>query len=213
MSNGWARRVAVATMGAVVVGWCVPQAAAYAGPRPTDKVEIDVVKVNGSGCRAGSALVAVSPDNTAFTVTYSNYLAQVGPDAKKKDAEKDCKISLRVRVPRDFTYAIGRTDYRGFAELESGVTARQVAKYYFNGAGKTAAIQHSFAGPYSDYWQTTDVGPSAYEPCGKQRHLNIDTELTVQAGSSDPSRTNMMAMDATDGTIKSTYQLLWRKCS
>src|SRR5690349_8784033 len=77
MGNGWARRAAVIAAGVVVVGWCVPQAVAHAGPRPTDRIEIKVVKTNGSGCRAGSAEVAVSPDNTAFTVTYSTYLAQV----------------------------------------------------------------------------------------------------------------------------------------
>jgi hypothetical protein len=47
-------------------------------PPPTDHIVIDVVTVNGSGCPPGSAAVAVSPDNTAFTVTYSQYLAQVG---------------------------------------------------------------------------------------------------------------------------------------
>jgi hypothetical protein len=212
MRNEWARRAAVAVAGAAVVGWCAPQAVALAGP-PTDRVAIDVVKTNGSGCRAHSAVVAVSPDNTAFTVTYSNYLAQVGAGAKKQEAQKDCKLSLRVKVPRDFTYAIGRTDYRGFAQLEPGVTARQTAKYYFNGAGKTSAVEHTFAGPYDDDWQTADEGPSAYEPCGKQRHLNIDTELSVVAGTSDPTKTSMMAMDSTDGTIKSTYQLLWKKCA
>ena len=52
-----------------------------ADPPPTGQITIDVVTVNGSGCRIGTAAVAVSPDNKAFTVTYSEYLAQVGPDA------------------------------------------------------------------------------------------------------------------------------------
>ncbi|CAM5378677.1 hypothetical protein SALBM311S_06184 [Streptomyces alboniger] len=34
--------------------------------------------MNGSGCPQGTAAVAVSEDNTAFTVTYSDYLAQAG---------------------------------------------------------------------------------------------------------------------------------------
>ena len=161
MGNGWARRVAVTAAGVVVIGWCVPQAVAHAGPRPTDRVEIKVVKLNGSGCKGDSAVVAVSPDNTAFTVTYSSYLAQVGGDAKKKEATKDCKLTLHVGVPKNFTYAIGRTDYRGYAQLAPGATARQSAKYAFNGAGKTAAVQHDFTGPYDDYWQTADEGPSA----------------------------------------------------
>lgn len=43
---------------------------------PPDKIIIKVATVNGSGCPQGTAAVAVSEDNTAFTVTYSDYLAQ-----------------------------------------------------------------------------------------------------------------------------------------
>ncbi|MEV5463495.1 DUF4360 domain-containing protein, partial [Streptomyces cellulosae] len=42
---------------------------------PPDKIVIKVATVNGSGCPQGTAAVAVSEDNTAFTVTYSDYLA------------------------------------------------------------------------------------------------------------------------------------------
>lgn len=42
---------------------------------PPDKIVIEVATVNGSGCPLGTAAVAVSQDNTAFTVTYSDYLA------------------------------------------------------------------------------------------------------------------------------------------
>lgn len=43
---------------------------------PPDKIVIKVATVNGSGCPQGTAAIAVSEDNTAFTVTYSDYLAQ-----------------------------------------------------------------------------------------------------------------------------------------
>src|SRR3954470_23164074 len=82
---------------------------------PPDKIVIKVATVNGSGCPAGTAAVAVSPDNTAFTVTYSNYLAQVGKGAKPTDFRKNCQLNLVTHVPQGFSYAIASVDYRGYA--------------------------------------------------------------------------------------------------
>ena len=65
---------AAAVLATVLVA---PASAAQAGA-PSDKMVIDVVSVNGSGCPDNSAAVTVSPDNTAFTVSYSQYTAQVG---------------------------------------------------------------------------------------------------------------------------------------
>ncbi|MET1072355.1 MAG: DUF4360 domain-containing protein, partial [Umezawaea sp.] len=73
---------------------------------PPDHITIEVVTVLGSGCPAGTAAVAVSPDNKAFTVTYSRFTAQVGPDSKPIDFRKNCQLALNVRVPQGYTYAI-----------------------------------------------------------------------------------------------------------
>src|ERR1051325_7886161 len=43
---------------------------------PPDKIVIDVATVNGSGCPAGTAAVAVSPAQRAFRVPYSQTPAQ-----------------------------------------------------------------------------------------------------------------------------------------
>lgn len=87
---------------------------------PSGKITITVATVNGSGCRPGSAAVAIAPDNTAFTVTYSEYLAQAGAGSKPTDSRKNCQIALNVHVPQGFTYAIARADYRGYASLARG---------------------------------------------------------------------------------------------
>ncbi|MBP2401210.1 DUF4360 domain-containing protein [Streptomyces syringium] len=199
----------------LVVAGAMPSAAADTGP-PPDKVVIDVLAVNGSGCPAGTAAVAVAADNTAFTVTYSNYLAQVGVGSKPTDFRKNCQLGLNVRVPQGFTYAIARADYRGFAYLESGATGMERASYYFQGMSHTTSVTHRFAGPVNDNWQTSDVTgveSLVYAPCGTQRILNVNTELRVSAGTSDPTRTNsFMAMDSTDGSVNTLYHFAWKEC-
>ncbi|UQI45322.1 DUF4360 domain-containing protein [Streptomyces sp. HU2014] len=193
-----------------------PGAAATDGVPPPDKIVIDVVSVNGSGCPAGSANVAVSPDNQAFTVSYSSYVAQVGVGSKPTDARKNCQLSLNVHVPQGFTYAVAKADYRGFAHLEKGATALQRATYYFQGMSQTAYMNHPFAGPLNDGWQTSDtteIDALIYAPCGAVRYFNINTELRVEAGTSDPAKTNsFMAMDSTDGSINTLYHFAWKQC-
>lgn len=183
---------------------------------PTDQVTVNLVQVNGSGCRPGTASVAVSPDNTAFTVTYSEYLAQVGVGAKAVDLRKNCQLGLRVNVPQGFTYAVVTADYRGFADLQWGASATQNASYYFQGMSGTARRTHTLQGPYTGGWQATDktgIEALVYAPCGTTRNFNINTELLVNAGNSDTARSNsFIAMDSTDGSFSTKYHFAWKKC-
>ena len=50
-------------------------------PPPPDRFVIDIVNVLGSGCPKDTSAVAVSDDNSAFTLTYSTYTALVGVGA------------------------------------------------------------------------------------------------------------------------------------
>ncbi|MFJ3333230.1 DUF4360 domain-containing protein [Streptomyces sp. NPDC086766] len=182
---------------------------------PPDKIVIDVATVNGSGCPQGTAAVAVSPDNTAFTVTYSEYLAQAGGNSDPTAFRKNCQLNLVVHVPQGFTYAIASADYRGFASLQSGASATQKASYYFQGSPNTAVETHPFSGPYNDDWQATDSTDWAqlvWAPCGVLRNFNINTELRVNAGTSAPGKVSFMTMDSTDGDISTVYHLAWKEC-
>ncbi|MBB4889069.1 DUF4360 domain-containing protein [Streptomyces netropsis] len=203
-----------------IAALCTPAlstpASAAGFPAPPDKIVIEIATVNGSGCPAGTAAVAVSPDNTAFTVTYSQYLAQVGVGAKPTDFRKNCQLNLIVHVPQGFTYAIAQADYRGFGHLEAGATGQQKASYYFQGQSQTTTNIHPHKGPFHDSWQatdTTDIAAQVWAPCGERRNFNINTELTVSAGTSDPKKTtSFLAMDSTDGAINTVYRLSWKEC-
>jgi hypothetical protein len=183
---------------------------------PPDHITIDIVTVNGSGCPAGTAAVAVSEDNKAFTVTYSDYLAQVGVGARPTDFRKNCQLNLRVNVPQGFTYGIAQADYRGFAHLERGAYAIQKANYYFQGMSQNDSASHRYNGPHSDDWQATDqteLAAIVYSPCGEKRNFNINTELRVYPGSSNTATTtSFVSMDSTDGAIDTTYQFSWKTC-
>ncbi|MFJ4776628.1 DUF4360 domain-containing protein [Streptomyces sp. NPDC088762] len=190
-------------------------AAAPRPPKPADRVTIGVATVNGSGCRPGSASVAVAPDNSAFTVTYSEYLAQTGGAARPTDTRKDCRLSLHMNIPKGYTYAVGQADYRGYAHLAQGATAVQKAGYSFQGMSGASSRSHAFRGSLDDNWQVTDSTDATavmWAPCGQKRNFTIDTELSVDPGTSDPATTSYIAMDATDGSVNTLYHLSWKEC-
>ncbi|MCA2213296.1 DUF4360 domain-containing protein [Jidongwangia harbinensis] len=183
---------------------------------PDEQITIDVITVNGSGCPAGTTAVAVAPDNTAFTVTYSEYFAQVGVGSVPNQARRNCQLAVDVHVPGGFTYAISKTDYRGYGSLAKGASATQMARYYFQGQSPTSYASHAFRGPFDDNWQTSDeveIASQSWYPCGEQRYLNINTELRVAAGTSDvKNTTSVMWMDSTDGSISTKYHFNWKRC-
>lgn len=184
---------------------------------PSEKITVDIVTVNGSGCPAGTTAVAVSPDNTAFTVTYSEYLAQVGVGAKATDMRKNCQLVVKVNYPAGFTYAVAQVDNRGYAHLERGSSAIQRSNYYFQGQSSNQTSVHNLpASPYDDNWQTTDVADVAslvFAPCGEQKYLNVNTELRVNAGSSNTAKTtSFVSMDSTDGAASTVFHFSWMRC-
>lgn len=186
---------------------------------PDGEITVEVVSVNGSGCPAGTAEVSVSEDKKAFTVTYSDYLAQTGVGAGVTDFRKNCQLSVLVHVPSGFTFGIAQADYRGFAYLEPGASGVLRANYYFQGMSQTVSSNHAFNGGddgYVDDWIVTDQVPVAstvFLPCGAQRNLNINTSLRVNAGTSDPtSTTSLMTMDSTDGSFSTLYHFTWMAC-
>ncbi|MFD6231382.1 DUF4360 domain-containing protein [Streptomyces sp. NPDC060232] len=205
------------TVGAAVVALSTlaMPAQAHNTTYPPGRITVDVVGVNGSGCPQGTASVAAASDNTSFTVTYSDYMAQTGAGSGGTDFRKNCQLALQIHVPHGFTYAIARADYRGFAHLQRGAYGQERANYYFQGMAQTTRRTHQFNGPYSDNWQASDqteYTDLVWAPCGEQRNLNVNSELRVYAGTSSPQALSFMSMDSTDGSVSTVYHFAWKEC-
>ncbi|MFE0578515.1 MULTISPECIES: DUF4360 domain-containing protein [unclassified Streptomyces] len=205
------------TVGAAVVALSslAMPAQAHNATYPPGRITVDVVGVNGSGCPQGTASVAAASDNTSFTVTYSDYLAQTGAGSGGTEFRKNCQLALQIHVPQGFTYAIARADYRGYAHLQRGAFGQERANYYFQGMAQTTRRTHQFNGPYSDNWQASDQTEYAdlvWAPCGEERNLNVNSELRVYAGTSSPQALSFMSMDSTDGSVSTVYHFAWKEC-
>jgi hypothetical protein len=203
-------------LGGVALSFLAPPTITSTQAPPDGSISVQIATANGSGCRPGTTAVALDPANSFFTITYNDFVAQVGVGARPVDSRKNCQISVVVHVPQGFTYAIAKTDYRGFANLQSGAYGIERANYYFQGMSATGISSHQFNGPYERGWQATDnVGIAAvvYRPCGENRNFNINTEVQVSPGTSDPHVTNSyMTMDSTDGDFETIYHFAWKRC-
>jgi len=185
---------------------------------PPGVITLDLKTVNGSGCPdATGAVAAMAPDKTALTVTYRShqYVARVGVGAGPTDRRVNCQLSILVRA-QGFTYAIAKADYPGYAHLAKGAWGIEQASYYFQGSRGTVYRKHRIDGPKDSNFAFTDktaVGALVWAPCGALRNFDVNTELRVNAGSSDPSKTSsFLRMGSTDGRIKTIFNLSWKRC-
>jgi hypothetical protein len=180
---------------------------------PGGQITLDVQSVNGSGCPAGTAWVAMQPDNTGFRIYYSQFRAQDGGSASPTDSRKNCQVNLLVHIPQGFTFAIARADYWGSAHLDSGATALERSNYYYQGTSANNYVDHWFYGPLHGGWRATDITDTedlVYAPCGTTRSLNINTELRIDSGPS--SALSYISMRASDGDVYTIVNFQWKTC-
>lgn len=202
---GISAALAASTLGAT------PALAHSSGHKTTpQKVGIEVLKVDGTGCEEGTTSVALSQDNEAFTVTNGSYV--VHTDGDENDASKDCKIRLKIRPPAGYAFTVFKADYRGFAILADDVKLTLNSGFSF-GDDESTEQTIRFAGPLSDDWAVSQNTPTVWGSCGVAGKFNVSTELTVADGKHTPSDSVSVAtMDSFDGSVQSTYYLGWKTC-
>ncbi|TYK46166.1 DUF4360 domain-containing protein [Actinomadura decatromicini] len=214
MRKGIAFSAASAAALALASGF-VPSAAAStrtpaAGP---SGVTIAIATTNGSGCATGTASAVLSEDAGAFLIKYTDFTARAGGSSKPTDARKNCQISLKIRAPESFTYAISGVEHGIHSNLQTGAKGTYKSSYYFQGAQQTEGFPRELSG-VNDNFQFIDVVPEGqfvWKPCGVERNFNVNTELRVDKGTSDESKVSSVSMNTGDGG-RTLYRLAWKSC-
>ena len=177
------------------------------------QVTLGDISYGGSGCPQFTVSKMMSPDGKAFTLLFDQFIAEVGPMAPITASRKACQITVPLQFPAGWTYAISSFDYRGFAELDPGVSGTQTATYYFMGESRQGQSRSMLYGPTNqDYHFHDDIAVAAmvWEPCGRQLPLNIKADVRLMSYNRYAS--GMMTIDSIDGKIAMTYGLTWRRC-
>lgn len=177
-------------------------------------VTIDSLTVNGNGCPIGTVGENISHDRKAFTLTFSDYIAEAGWGISLRESRKACQVIVDLRYPAGWSYSVISFDYRGFADLDDGVSATQKVDYYFQGFSQTASLRTTLEGPYSDDYHFTDrfrLDAMVWSSCSATRAINLKTSLRVNNRRGGGS--GIMTLDSLDGNVSHEYGLVWRRCN
>ncbi|RKS78883.1 uncharacterized protein DUF4360 [Actinomadura pelletieri DSM 43383] len=205
--------VAAAALAAAAVA-ATPAAAGTGPDRGPDPPVVWVDEVSGSGCPKDSVAANLSQDRDALLLTYSDFKAAAGGSAQPADRRKDCRVTVRTGSPQGYSYAIRAADHRGTALLEKGAAGRVTVDFGFENQPSSGQDEHTFHGPYDDNWQITLNTPEdelVFTPCGENPRFVVNTELRAIPGT-DKTKTSFISMDTFDGSIKSTYHLVRKRC-
>ena len=181
---------------------------------------------DGSGCPAGSTGVAMTTDNRAVSIVFSQFLIEAGAGANRESTEKNCRMIIPIEAPQGFRMAIAQLDYRGFKALPNKARAKLVAVHRIRHqlkkvvSPRTRSVQ-VFDGPNAEdfYMSATleakqkNAGNPVKNTCGGMYNLEIDTSLFVKTNPTGEQA--MITLDSIDGQIQDgsvAYHLEWEQC-
>ena len=81
----------------------------------------------------------ISADRTLVTFIFDSYIASIGPGIAITEQRKNCQLNLDILYPGGFQYSILSADYRGYADIDQGISGVLKSTYYFS--GQTAQVR------------------------------------------------------------------------
>ncbi|KAG8797152.1 hypothetical protein FRC16_009177 [Serendipita sp. 398] len=171
---------------------------------------ITSIGVNGSGCPAGTVSFVLDDNKDTLALSFSKFYAKAGPNVDIADNRDACSITLGVRVPKGYSFAIASVDYKGYYQLDPKATAIQGSQYYFQGQLQQATTRSVVNGPVSgkDYVSSALFSPvgAVTSPCGVDSIVNIQSSVRVN-NTADTAASGYISVKAMDG-----FDFLWYKC-
>jgi len=186
---------------------------------PGEPIRIENIAFKGTGCPDNStASVNISDDKQAFTVAFSEFVAETGPGLPLTAGRKNCNLTLDLDIPAGWQFSIASFNFRGFAAIDEGVSASHEATYFLQGDRRQQKFSSTENGPAEkDYVYTDNIGISSavWSACGVKRALSVNTVLRVWNTDKNrfPNSAGILTNDTIDGEIVQKYGITWRRCS
>ncbi|MEZ4752212.1 MAG: DUF4360 domain-containing protein [Bdellovibrionota bacterium] len=148
---------------------------------------------------------------------------------------RNCNISFNLSVPSGWEYALLGIEYRGYADLEEGVSDYHSSQYGFGGLARRVRLgAMELEGPFADDYVRSIVLPvneRNWSSCqGGSPVLHLNTQLWVKRdlknllkdrlrnlrngnrGSADRPE-GLITLDSLDGHVMEDYKIEWRRCA
>ncbi|MDN3610768.1 DUF4360 domain-containing protein [Vibrio ostreicida] len=181
-----------------------------------DSVEVNIqsLQSSGSGCPFGTVSSTIAPDGKSFVLGFDEYIAEAGPDISRRENRKTCQVTAVLGIPNGFSFTLADVNYRGYADLDAQVSAKQTSSYFFAGARQEATLRTEFVGPISDNYQLSDrIGLESlvWSSCNATEPVVIKTEIKVDNRRAR-DKSGLITLDTIDGKLTHRYGLMFKKC-
>jgi len=178
-----------------------------------DDVRLGDPEYGGTGCPAGSAAVAISPDAKSMSILFDQFVTEAGGPTGRSLDRKTCNVAVPVHVPSGYSVSIFQIDYRGFNSLPYGAYSVFSVEYFFAGS-QGPNYQKRFDGQLeSNYLLHNEVTASSYtwSECGRSVILRANTGMMVKTNGRKQSA--FATVDSADIQAGLVFNLQWRRCN
>ncbi|KAF2737645.1 hypothetical protein EJ04DRAFT_591198 [Polyplosphaeria fusca] len=183
---------------------------------PAGSVLIKGVTYGGTGCPQGTVSSQFTDDRSTMTIIFDAYIASIGPGVAVTEQRKNCQLNVHLTYPGGFQYSVLSADYRGYANIQKGVTGTLKSTYYFSGQTDQTSTEYTFTGPVTGDYLKHDQADSTsivWSPCGAEGLLNINSQVRLQAsGSGTSSASGILTTDSTDLKFTQVVYVQWQAC-
>lgn len=177
-----------------------------------DTIQLGYPAYGGNGCPSGTASATLSPDGTALSIIFDQFLTEAGPAAGKTIDRKSCNIAVPVHVPNGFSISVLAVDYRGYVGLPTQSSARLQAEYFFAGMQGPRFVKDFFGRTDTDYLFNNQLGVQAmvWSPCGADVNLRVNASMMVR--NTNRQLDAIATVDSADISAGLVYHFQMRRC-
>ncbi|HXH76625.1 MAG TPA: DUF4360 domain-containing protein [Bacteriovoracaceae bacterium] len=177
-----------------------------------DTIQLGYPAMGGNGCPQGTASASLSPDGTALSIIFDQFLTEAGPASGRTIDRKSCNIAVPVHVPNGFSISVLAVDYRGYVGLPVNASARLSAEYFFAGAQGPRFVKDFIGRTDNDYTFQNQLGVQAmvWSPCGADVNLRVNASMQVR--NTNRSLDAIASVDSADISAGLVYHIQMRRC-
>lgn len=191
------------------------------------------VRIDGSGCEAGSANAVITSDLNYLSVLYDRFSVELGKGTVNpgdSNDEKKCSIVVNINVPHGWTFDFDQVDYRGYVEVTNpGALAYQLITAEIEGGKAFGFEQKLFKGPIRQNYVASvkNQAPGVFGGLGNIGKIggvatclsgghNIRVRIKSQIGVKSLIKflkpTARLVIDSTDASFGPRLKFNWKRC-
>lgn len=136
---------------------------------------------SGTGCPVGTVALTYSPDQSALSVLFDDFIVELTENNPERHALKQCNVSAILTAPAGQRIKIFNVDYRGFADVPETVAAEFRVRHELKDAGNRRGgalfggeleMAESFRGPFTDEFIVSETSVDADNRHRRGGHSN-----------------------------------------